>query len=516
MAKTYACLLVGVEVVTIEIEAVLGNGFSGLNILGMTAEIVKDMRERIRSALESIGILIPAKRVTVNISPSEKLKETRSLLSQLDFAVIAAILYAMHEDKMPFLSTNKIEYFAGEITLKGELKEINNALIYKSLFLLQSDSSVYLYLPYKNKEKNKEYFQYGTFYYNNISDWWKDKKENRINILTLNELECSRKKIDKLIKNNVENFLYGEVESVITSLLKNPKAAVAILTAAIGKHHVLIAGEPGIGKTFALQKIQKILSPLSESELFEVQIIHSKEEQIQRPFRCPHHSVSAAAMTGGSSLKPGEVSLAHHGVLFLDELAEFSAQSLESLREPLDANCVYISRANGSIRYPADFQLCATTNPCTCGFLFSKVRACRCHPREVRKYLQKLSGPLLDRFCLQIWLEPPGIVNENDLFVHSFLTILQQNRLDHFIWNYVDTILLRKKIGTEKHAKIINHLIAQHQLFQSLSLRGQKKVLNLIYSFQKIFPELEINHEFIEAVLNYRVLDKMFLQKNLF
>ena len=135
MAKTYACLLVGVEVVSVEIEAVLGNGFSGLNILGMTAEVSKDMRERIRTALESMGVLIPAKRVTVNISPSEKLKETRTILTQLDFAVAAAILYAIHEDKLQLIY-NKLEYFAGELTLKGELKEISNSLIYKSLFLL--------------------------------------------------------------------------------------------------------------------------------------------------------------------------------------------------------------------------------------------------------------------------------------------------------------------------------------------------------------------------------------------
>ncbi len=515
MAKTYACLLVGVEVVSVEIEAVLGNGFSGLNILGMTAEVSKDMRERIRTALESMGVLIPAKRVTVNISPSEKLKETRTILTQLDFAVAAAILYAIHEDKLQLIY-NKLEYFAGELTLKGELKEISNSLIYKSLFLLHKDKNISLSFPYKNKGKDSEYFQQYTFYYNNISEWWKYKTEKKENLVTATVSEYKQNKPDKLIINIAENIFYHEVEHVVKSLIKNPKAAVAILVAAVGKHHILIAGEPGIGKTYSLQKIQKILAPLTENELFEVQIIHSKSEQNQRPFRCPHHSVSAAAMTGGSSLKPGEVSLAHRGVLFLDELAEFSAQSLETLREPMDAKCVYISRANGNIRYPSDFQLCATTNPCTCGFLFSKVRACRCHPREVRKYLQKLSGPLLDRFCLQVWLEPSSAIQASDPFSQTILSLQEFNRFDKFIWNFVEHILLRKKIAEDEYDNEINILIANHQPFQNLSLRGQKKVVKLIYSFKKIFPELEINLEFIENVLNYRILDKMFLQKNLF
>lgn len=516
MAKTYSCVLVGVEVVSVEIETVVGNGFSGLNILGISTDVARDMRERVRSALESIGIFIPAKRVTVNITPSDKTKESRTALAQLDFAVAASILSALYEDKLNCADQHKVEYFAGELTLKGDLKEINNPLIYKAILLSQTEN-ITLNFPLPNRLRDAIFSEKCVLYYKNLAEWW------QCQITTQSACETSKQQAVSLMQKPQadllpfkENEFQFTVQQVVLSLLKNPKAAVAILIAALGKHHILLAGEPGIGKTFSLQKIQLLLPPLTENEAFEIQLIHSNLAQVQRPFRSPHHSASSAAMIGGSALKPGEVSLAHHGILFLDELTEFSSSSLEALREPLDAGNVFISRANGFIRYPARFQLCATTNPCSCGFLFSKFRACRCHPKEIRKYLQKLSGPLLDRFCLQVWLTPPDSLDNLDIFAKHLSSLQHKNNIEKFIKNFIYQLLHNSNENYDQLKEEISLILTSYPAVQVLSLRGQDKLLHLIYSFKKIFPEYEVNAEFIENVLSYRILDKMFLQKNLF
>ncbi|MGY3804998.1 ATP-binding protein [Pigmentibacter ruber] len=512
MAKTRACLLIGVEVITVEIETFIGNGFSGLNILGLNSEASRNMRERVRSALESIGVLIPAKRVVVNITPSEKIKESRTPLSQLDFAVAASILFSLYADKLK-INYNLNEYFAGELTLSGEIKDLENILIYKAL-LLNKNEQLRINLSSKNKEIqiNKNFI----FYFNCLQDWWEfvcGKKQLENNLSNFKPILSASSDIKKNSDNS--NF-FQEIKNIIINLSTNPKALVGVLVSAMGKHHILFAGEPGIGKTYTLQKIEKLLPPLSAIEEFEIQMIYSKDNTLLRPFRNPHHSVSSAALIGGSSLKPGEVSLAHHGILFLDELSEFSAQSLESLREPLDSKYVCLSRANGHIRYPANFLLCATTNPCSCGYLFSTLKACRCHPKETRKYLQKLSGPLLDRFCLQIWLEPSSSRKVLDCFEKEIISFNNLYKLDKFVENYGRKILQENSYLNDNFSNHIKEILNSNMIFKNLSLRGQEKVRALAYTFHLVFNEIEINSKFIETILNYRILEKMFLQKNLF
>lgn len=512
MAKTRACLLIGVEVIVVEIETFIGNGFSGLNILGLNSEASRNMRERVRSALESIGVLIPAKRVVVNITPSEKIKESRTPLSQLDFAVAASILFSLYADKLK-INYNLNEYFAGELTLLGEIKDLENILIYKAL-LLNKNEQLRINLSSKNKKIgiNKNFISY----FNCLQDWWEfvsGKKQLEYNLSNFKPMLSES--ID--IKKNSDNSnFFQEIKNIIINLSTNPKALVGILVSAMGKHHILFAGEPGIGKTYTLQKIEKLLPPLSAIEEFEIQMIYSKDNTLLRPFRNPHHSVSSAALIGGSSLKPGEVSLAHHGILFLDELSEFSAQSLESLREPLDSKDVCLSKANGHIRYPANFLLCATTNPCSCGYLFSTLKACRCHPKETRKYLQKLSGPLLDRFCLQIWLEPSNSRKVPDCFEKEIISFNNLNKLDKFVENYGRKILQENCHLKDNFYNHIKEILNSNITFKNLSLRGQEKVRALAYTFHLVFHEIEVNSKFIETILNYRILEKMFLQKNLF
>ena len=514
MAKTFSCLLIGVEVITVEIETIIGSGFSGLNILGLNTDATRDMRERIRSALEYVGISIPAKRIVVNITPNEFIKNSRVPLSQLDFSVASCIIYALFNDheKNPKLLKPNNEFLAGELSLSGKLKEIQNPLIYQSI-LLKNDNHIQLCLPLKNLNSGVHFPENNTEYFDGIDDWFKKRKN-------LNTSKPSQAKVT----NNTElkkelindDFNLNDFEKTISLLIKNPKLCVAILIAALGKHHILIAGEPGVGKSFSLQKIQNFLNPLNEKEMIEVKLIHSISSEVKRPFRSPHHSATSAALIGGSSLKPGEVSLAHNGILFLDELSEFSSSSLESLREPLDSGEVFISRSGGQIRYPAQFQLCATTNPCSCGYLFSKTKACRCNPKESRKYLQKLSGPLLDRFCMQVWVDSPFDSNELDIFSIFLKEIHSSNRVKFFCENYFKMKKNLNSIDWNSIKLKLDKYLFINEDFCSLSLRGQEKIYKLSISFYCLFNEIQIDENFVKSVIDYRMLNKMFLQRNLF
>ncbi len=494
MSKTYSCLLFGVDVHTVEIETVMGSGFSGLNILGLPSDATRDMRERVRSALESIGIPIPARRVVVNVSSVETIKLSRTSLVQLDFAVAACIIRALfddNEDKTTLFQPEQ-EFLAGELSLSAELKPIANPLIYEAIGAAKN-SKIAICLPY-----NEEQFHPSFEYYKNLKDWF-DKRKYYKNKVSEKVVLNTQVNIDNV--NRVTEKKLNDAKSTIEILLKNPKICVSLLIAAAGGHNLLIAGEPGIGKSFSIKKLHNLLLPLKDKEKIEVRLIHGAADVNERPFRFPHHSCTAAALVGGSSLKPGEVTLAHHGVLFLDELAEFPRSSLEALREPLDSGCVTLSRANGNILYPAKFQLCATTNPCPCGYMFSRKKPCRCNPTESKKYLQKISGPLLDRFCLQIWIDSAKEEDKGDIFSNYINKIVEKNKLNSFI-EYFFKVQEEIPGGEGKPEQI--------QIECDFSLRGKEKISKIAYTFSKVFPELKGDKKFLEDVFTYRVLMGLF------
>lgn len=506
MAKTYSCLLVGVDVHTIEIETVMGSGFSGLNILGLASDATRDMRERVRSALESIGIPIPARRVVVNVGPSDIVKLSRTALCQLDFAVAASVIRALFEDKeeRKNLYTPEQEFLAGELSLRGELKPISNPLIYESLFALSCDKKISVCLPVMAEKENKSFE-----YFKNLKDWFDCRKNHSI------QEKDPMKEIENIVASEIHlsEFIDSQIQNAsqsIALLLKNPKILVALLVAAAGGHHILISGEPGIGKSFSLKKLPYFLYPLTEKERVDVKLINPSAEEFHRPFRTPHHSSTSAALVGGSSLKPGEVTLAHHGVLFLDELAEFPRQSIEALREPMDSGNVTLSRSKGSILYPAQFQLVATTNPCPCGYLFSRKKPCRCNPNESRKYLQKISGPILDRFCLQIWVDSYSDDCELDIFAQYLLNVSETGDLRDFVQH----LFLVQNDRRKEKCVTLNK--TDLDLKNSLSMRGQEKVFQVLQTFQTLFPSLVADPNFVDQVMRYRVLSEMFIKKSYF
>lgn len=499
MAKTHSCVLVGVEVHTIEIETVIGNGFSGLNILGLTSSINRDMRERVRSALESIGFPVPARRVVVNITPHNVLQLSRSPLSQLDFAVAASVIRALLEEQetdSPFHSPSQ-EFFAGELSLSGALKPLTDSLIYESLLTrLPPDASICLAdFP----EKTHPRFEY----FSHLKDWVTARQSGTASsslLPTHTDILSPSSSVDDLSED-----LISHAEESISILLKNPKLCVALLVAAAGQHHIVLAGEPGVGKSFSIQKMRHLLLPLTESQRLDVKLIQPTFDSNQKPFRSPHHSSTSAALIGGLSLKPGEVTLAHNGVLFLDELAEFSRTSLEALREPLDSGQVALSRTHGNIIYPAKFQLCATTNPCPCGFLFSRKKPCRCNPTERKKYLQKISGPLLDRFPLQVWVTHPDKEKEEklDVFCEYLLELKEKKALREFVRHF---FLIQKNGSLQKPA--IPKISLKNA--GTISLRGADHLLKVQTTFNSLFKK----DENPDLILNYRALADLLTTKD--
>jgi magnesium chelatase family protein len=505
MAKTFSAVLVGVEIEVIEIEAFVGSGFSGLTILGLTGDVARDMRERVRAVLETSGIGIPARRVVVNVGPVQALRLCRTQLEELDFAVAACIFYALAEERKSPLAAKRgtvREFFGGSLSLLGELRPVSRPLIYDALEfeLVQKGRDVAFHLSQGTAVVEGHRFRMHSLF----SDWMKSLSEKTVLIeRPQDRVEPGAARLPDFDKR------VGAAMHFLSTFSQSPKLAVAILAAAVGRHHILLTGEPGVGKSFAIRHLESLLPPLLPSEAFQVQLINEERECVsaassvshfKRPFRAPHHSSSSAALVGGAQLRPGEVTLAHNGALFLDELAEFSRASIEALREPLDSGRISLSKSAGNVTFPAVFLLCATTNPCPCGFLFSRRRSCRCTHAEMARYHTKLSGPMLDRFGIQLMVEPED--RDADVFSREIARALSEGRSRSLAERFVEC---QDRIFND-HSAYLNFEFSSGELPEQVSRRSQEHLSRLAFTLRSLFPEA------IEAswkdVLSYRVLEE--------
>ncbi|MEY4065616.1 MAG: hypothetical protein RIR26_1824 [Pseudomonadota bacterium] len=417
----------GLQVIPLTIEAALGSGFAGVQLLGLPLDYARDAKERIRAALESLGLTLPARRLIVSVRPSEWLKPFKSGLEHLDLPCAVAVLAALAElQNPPKLKSAQLRLknilpvlqqarhlFAGQLTLSGDVLPLEQSLPFELLALQsQHEKALFWFQPHPDKPLS----------FPSPALLRVSSLEQCLVHLLENTLPLSTPCVDAASQHSSAegNFTLpaspstdtlrqrmARIEATLRKFESFPALALALCTAAAGRHHLLLAGSPGCGKTFALRQFKHLLPPLSEEERMEVALIHGRApaQVPERPYRSPHHSASGAALLGGSQLQPGEVTLAHHGVLFLDELAEFPRPALEALREPLDEKTISLSRARGRVELPAKFLLTAATNPCPCGFYFSRTEQCRCKVGSPQKYQQKLSGPLLERFDLLLLLD---------------------------------------------------------------------------------------------------------------
>ena len=399
-ARLLSAVVIGIDARIIEVQCDVANGLPAFNVVGLPEKEISESRERIRSAIKNAGFDFPSGRITANLAPADLRKEGVGF----DLPIAIAILVATQQIPKP----SRRMLYLGELALNGDIRGVRGVL---PMALEASKDVDGLVVPMGNAQEAAVASDRPVYPVRTLSD--------------AHRFLCGEMEIEPVIvdRKRLQAASAREVRYDVANVRGQGQAKRALEIAAAGGHNLLMIGPPGSGKSLLARCLPDLLPPLSFEEALEVTRVYSSAGLLepgvpllwQRPYRAPHHTISYAGMVGGGHgvPGPGEISLAHHGVLFLDELPEFDRRVLETLRQPLEDRSILISRAGVSVRYPAAFALVAAMNPCPCGFLGDALQQCTCTMNDIRRYRRRLSGPFLDR--IDLCVEVPR-VPADDLF----------------------------------------------------------------------------------------------------
>ena len=504
VCKVTTSTVIGLNAYKIEVEVDLINSLPSVSIVGLPDTAVNEARERVRSAIKNSSFTFPQKKVVINLAPADIKKEG----TNFDLPISIGILIEegiIKEEQIQEMA------FIGELSLDGTLRKINGVLSH--VIGLSEQGIKTVIVPAENAKEASLCDKITVLSAKTLNDV--------INHFIENPLPVVKTNIDTYLEQGIqEKYLYD-----FKDVKGQQKAKKALEIAAAGGHNILMSGSPGSGKTLMAKCFASILPPLTLSEALELTKIYSisgllssdNPLMINRPFRTVHHTASANGIIGGGgNPKPGEITLAHRGVLFLDEIVEFPRNVLEVLRQPLEDGEVVISRAKHSIKYPADFMLLAAMNPCPCGFLGDREKQCTCSEFQIKRYCSKLSGPLLDRIDIQInvpRLTTEELLNTTDIPESSSdirkrvinARKIQKERYKNLniLTNSQLTTNLVKKYCTidESSKELLKMAIAKYQL----SGRRYDRILKLSRTIADLDNSEKIATKHLTQALQYRL-----------